>query len=397
MSASPSPTIKILTVTCVAHALTHIFTILHTPILRTIGLDFELELESIAIYFTLLNACFGLGSIPAGWLSDRFGEKILLAAFYFGCALGSGLIGLAPDRLTLGAGCVILGLATSIYHPVGSALISKGIERRGFAMGINGIAGSVGTALGPLLASLIFDLSGWRWAYLGIALPTIFIGLGFLALDLGPAARPRQRPRGTSSGKSPLRLDRKVVIFALLLLAMTCGGFYYHLVTTTFPLHLRFPGQDGNDAGGYATALVLTFGIIWQLIAGVLADRTDKLRIYVINYVLIVPSVWALGQLSGLPLLILASISSIFFFFVQPIENALIADYTPANWRGLVYGLKFVLVFAVGGLGTWAAASILERASIPAVFTLTTAVAGLAFVSALAGLALRRKGPELPR
>ena len=69
MSSTRSTTIKILTTTCVAHALTHVFTILHTPVLAHIGGDFELRLEDIAIYFTLLNACFGLGSIPAGWLS----------------------------------------------------------------------------------------------------------------------------------------------------------------------------------------------------------------------------------------------------------------------------------------------------------------------------------------
>lgn len=428
-AGSPKATVSILTATCVAHGLTHMFTILHAPLLLLIGRDFGMGREAIAVYFTVLNACFGLGSIPAGWLGDRLGEKLLLALFFFGCALGGVLIGVATGWPLLATGCVVLGLATSIYHPVGTSLISKGIEKKGLAMGINGIAGSVGTALGPLLASAFSTGTEWRQAYIGLGLGTALLGVGFLFLDLGPAARPapRGRPVDPGSGVRPGGIrPRLLIIFTLLLVAMTCGGLFYHVYTTTLPAHLTDTGVtvpvegDGAPAvstasdesptptasaaaddeargeqearlGGAMTALVLTFGIVGQLVAGYLSDRRDKLLLYMLNYFLILPSVLLLVWLSGPGLVTMACVGSIFFFAVQPIENTLIADYSPPHWRGAVYGLKFVLVFAVGGLGTWLAASLIQEVPTARVFLLTSPIVVVATIAAILAWLLREK------
>ena len=61
----------------------------------------------------------------------------MLVIFFFGCALGGILIGIAESTWALSLGAVVLGLATSIFHPVGNALITKGIQYRGKALGIN--------------------------------------------------------------------------------------------------------------------------------------------------------------------------------------------------------------------------------------------------------------------
>ena len=34
-----------------------------------------------------------------------------------------------------------------------------------------------------------------------------------------------------------------------------------------------------------------------------------------------------------------------------PAENSLVARYAPSQWRGLAFGLKFILAFGVSGLG----------------------------------------------
>jgi hypothetical protein len=45
----------------------------------------------------------------------------------------------------------------------------------------------------------------------------------------------------------------------------------------------------------------------------------------------------------------------------QPIENCLIARYTPETWRGTVYGLKFVLALGLSSLGVPLIAFIVGR------------------------------------
>ena len=46
----------------------------------------------------------------------------------------------------------------------------------------------------------------------------------------------------------------------------------------------------------------------------------------------------------------------------QPAENALLARFTPAEWRGRVFGVKFVLTLGISALGV---------ASIPIAYRLT--------------------------
>lgn len=389
-------TSRILLFTCGAHALTHIYMIVYAPLLLTMGEELSLDRHEVAFFFTLSNVFFGLGSVPAGWLGDRFGEKVLLLGFFAGCAVGGSLIGMATSPWTLGAGAVVLGLATSIYHPVGTALISKGIERRGRALGINGIAGSVGTALGPVLAAIAAASLGWRWAYIGMAIPTLAMGTALLVTDLGPAAEPVPRGAGSGHAHHRPRLRRpgpspgRVALFVFLLVAMTLGGFYYHLVTTILPKVLSNSVSaegvaENREAwmGGLKAGLALTFGAVGQFTAGVLSDRFDQRRLYVLNYMLIVPLVFLFGLAQGAWVLVLACVSSTFFFAVQPIENTLIARYTPARWRGATYGAKFILVFALGGTGTWVAAWIAEKHPTVWAFYIATAVASLALICAV--------------
>ena len=85
-------------------------------------------------------------------MSDRYGEKPLLVAFSILSAAGGIVAGFAGEVWHLTLAFVLIGLGTSIYHPVGLALISKGVRRSARAMGINGLFGSLGTALSPLAA-----------------------------------------------------------------------------------------------------------------------------------------------------------------------------------------------------------------------------------------------------
>ena len=410
---------RILWYSCVAHALTHVYTNLHPVLLVTIALSFgsnqtwlayafhpglePLTLsyyEGAAVCFTVMNVFFGCGSIPAGWLGDRLGEKVLLLTFFVGCAVGGIVISAADSVWVLGIGALLLGCARSIYHPVGTALISKGLRQRGRAMGIAGIAGSVGTALGPVVGGTVAFYLTWRWSYLLLAIPTVVFGVALAMTDLGPAARPirTQRPvplEGREAGDGDSKIGRPLlVLFLILLSAMTLGGFYFHLFTTTLPPLLsavslkealtRDGGFFGGDAlkAGLVSGLVLLCGAFGQYKAGIFCDRYDKRKLYVLNYLIIVPLVFFLGRTEGTATVALACVSTVFFFAVQPIENTLIADFTPARWRGAVYGAKFILVFGVGGTGTLVAASLLKHYSTTAVFNVATVVSALALVCA---------------
>jgi len=81
---------------------------------------------------------------------------------------------------------------------------------------------------------------------------------------------------------------------------------------------------------------------------GVLADRHDLRRMYLLFHAASLPLLFLLGYLTDLPLLVCALAYAFFAFGMQPIENSLVAVLTPPRLRSTGYGLKFILTFGVG-------------------------------------------------
>ena len=163
---------------------------------------------------------------------------------------------------------------------------------------------------------------------------------------------------------------------------MTLGGFFYYMFTTILPEYVSWTASDSAEnspidarAGGLAAGLILVIGTVGQMVGGVLSDRYDGRVLYVCIYAILIPLVLPLAYLSGTTALVLAAAASTVYFAVQPVENHLIAQYTPAAWKGRIFGLKFILVFSIGGgLGTRIAVDLEQGPGVPLVF-LVSAVA----------------------
>ena len=110
---------------------------------------------------------YALAQVPAGWLSDRFGARMLISLciglwslFTFATSFSHGFLTLLLARL----GC---GLAEAGYYPASSGLLTRWAhaDSRGFASSMISWGGRVGGALAPGLTVLVILKGGdWRWA-----------------------------------------------------------------------------------------------------------------------------------------------------------------------------------------------------------------------------------------
>ena len=398
----------ILLFTCVAHALTHAYMLIFTALQTEMGEDFGLERDTFLEYATISTVLFGVGAVPAGWLGDRIGEKAMLVAFFFLTALGGTLLGLAGGTVGLAVGMALVGAGASIFHPVGNAMISKGIRAPGWAMGVNGLFGSLGIAAGPVIAVQVAELLDWRWAYWVLTPPMVLLGvwLAFTRMGSSPADEPAppggsaaeaDRPAAgeTEPAASPGGNSRewKAMIF-FLLCAMTCGGFFFHLITTMLPEHFQervtFSDEFRRLTAGYLTGTVYAIGGLGQLLSGYLVHRREGRGLYMVVLVLAAPLVYSISVLSELPVVAAAAVMSVFIFMAQPIENVLLSRYSPRRIRGLLFGLKFILAFGVGGLGAALSGYVSEWFSVAAVFVVASGFTALAAVFAFLAYRTRR-------
>ena len=98
---------------------------------------------------------FGAGSLPAGWLGDRWNRRNMLAVFFLGVGVATIATGFAQNRWQLAAGLAAIGLFAAIYHPVGTAMLVGHAERIGRAIWVNGVWGNLGVAVAALATDAV--------------------------------------------------------------------------------------------------------------------------------------------------------------------------------------------------------------------------------------------------
>src|ERR687897_206575 len=169
-----------------AHAYDHFFLLILPTAVLALAPAWGMSYGEALALGTAAFVMFGLGTLPAGWLGDRWSRTHLMSIFFVGIGLASILVGLAHGPLALTLGLGLLGLFASIYHPVGTALVVQNALRTGQSLGVNGVFGNLGVAAAGLVTGLITDFLGWRAAFLLPGVIAVLTGVLFWRY-VGPA------------------------------------------------------------------------------------------------------------------------------------------------------------------------------------------------------------------
>jgi len=337
---------------------------------------------------------FGLGSLPAGWLGDRWSSGWMMALFFIGTGLSSILTGLASGPVGLAIGLTLIGIFASIYHPVGIAWLVAASDRPGQVLGINGVYGAAGVGGAALLTGLLADGFGWRAAFILPGLVCVAVGGGFvLSLLSGRIAMARAEYQkrdggvGAAAARRGLFLLFVSILFAGLIFQMSSVG-----MPKIFQDRLGSIIGEGAAAAGLLVSIVYAISALGQVGGGLLADRFDERWLYACSYGLQI-LLFALAAATFNPALVaLIAVAVSLQTGTQPVENLLIAKYTPDSWRATVYGLKFVLALGLSAIGVPLLALIYgSTGAFTGVFLV---MAGFAVVPVLVGLMLPGRVPE---
>lgn len=334
--------IHILLITSLGHAVCHLGELIFPSVMVAVMREFGLAADQATQLAILGYALMGAGALPVGLWADA-GDPWNIHFFYFvAMFLSCCAVAIASTPLQLFASLTCLGLATSIYHPTALAILSLGVRRSSLAMGINGVAGSIGIALAPVLGQQACLLGAWQIAYFAVA---AVAGLSALMMLATWHVRFHMPP------PAPVESVTRASQFPWLLLGiMVLGGFNYRCLMTALPSYLD---SKETGLGGWATALAMSAGCVGQILGGKLGDRLGCRPVYLSMVLTLVPIALLLGLSNTSSLtVILAAGYSLCMFGQQPVENTLLAENTSNRRRSLSYGVRFVMTFGIGAIGT---------------------------------------------
>ena len=353
----------------VGHFLDHLMTLVFATVAAlALSRDWGLSYSELLGYATPGFLAFGLFSLPAGYIADKWSREGMIAVFFIGMGLAANATGFAQSPLQIGFGLFVVGVFAAIYHPVGLALVVEGRAKAGMAIAANGVWGNFGVGSAALIAGYFIDHGGWRAAFFVPGGICVALGVAYTVLTWADIRDAHIRPKYANAVARTLDANMKAQLFriGLIVLAATMLGSVI-FQSTTFALPKVFAERLGGIAGsatlvGWFTFLVFAIASGAQVIVGHYLDRIGARTVFMAVASLQVLFFALMPGLSDWPALITAIAFMLVVFGQIPITDYMISRLAQGEFRARVYGARFVVSSTVLGItlplvgwvyGTW--------------------------------------------
>lgn len=239
------------------------------PYLRT---GYDLDLSTAGLLLTMLWGAYAVGQLPGGVLTDRFGERTVLAGSTLTSALMLTLVVTAGSAVVLFATTALFGFATALYGVARYTAVSKVFpDRDGAAIGVTLAAGNLGNIILPASAGTIAAAFVWQFG-LGLPIP-VFILVAVLLWSLVPQIGEESTDHTFSMNTARhilAELRRPAVLLVAAVLVLGFG--VWQTVTGFYPTYLI---EVKGLSPTVATSLFSFFfglAVIIQPLSGVIYD-----------------------------------------------------------------------------------------------------------------------------
>jgi len=374
----------------VAHFVHHLLTALPIPLLPLIRSDYALDYTLSGWVVSAFNLAYGIGQLPAGWLADRIGPRIIITVGICGVALAGLFVGLSQSFGMLLFFLALMGFLGGGYHPASPPLIAASVEAktRGRALGLHTIGGGASYFLAPIIGTAIAVYWGWRGSFIWLAGPTIIFGLLFYFIL---RRHGNSQAAGVKASSSPAMdappedSNRNLAIFIFL---STFTGAVIFATISFIPLFLVDHFGFAKERAGAFFALIYSAGLWVSPIGGYLSDRWGRIPLILGVCFFAGPVIFALpfapGQWGVLTLLLLIGV---IIYVRMPVSESYIIRYTSPHNRSTILGLYFFGSMEGGGILTPVAGYLIDHYGFAVSFTISGAL--LLAVTFICSLLLR--------
>lgn len=345
----------------VGHFLDHLVMLVFATVAALVlSIEWGMSYAELIAYATPSFVAFGIFSLPAGWLADRWSREGMMVVYFLGVGVSSIACGFADGPLAMAAALFAVGMFAAIYHPVGLTLVVDGAKRTGMALAFNGIWGNLGVGGAALLTGILIDTMGWRSAFLWPGIVSIALGFAYLALmwpEVVELPRTRRAATRADGGRpQPKRYlpeaDRDIYMRITLIVLFTAGVSALVFQSVTFALPKIFEERltgiaDTATMIGWMTFIVAGLASLAQIVVGHLLDSAGPRTMFLVVSGLQCVCFMLMPGLDGVWALIVALFFVMGSFGQLPISDYIIGKTATPELRASIYGARFVLTFTV--------------------------------------------------
>ncbi len=340
----------------VGHFLDHLFMLVFATVAALrLAEEWGMSYAALIPYATPGFVAFGLGSLPAGWIADKWSREGMLILFFVGIGASSILTALADSPIEIALGLLAIGAFASIYHPVGLAMVVHGRKKTGVPLAVNGVFGNLGVAVAALLTGTLIDAGGWRSAFILPGAVSIALGAAYAVFVRRARSSRSAPPVGTGvavEAEAAAAIDRATFVRVLSVIVFTAaaGGLIYQ--STTFALPKVFDERltelagSATAIGGYAFG-VFAIAALAQLVVGYLVDHYALRTVFAFVAGLQAVFFALMHELTGVAAVVVATAFTFAVFGQIPINDVLVSRIAKNEWRSRVYAVRYVVSFSV--------------------------------------------------
>lgn len=350
----------------IGHFLDHLFTLIFATVAAlALTREWGMSYAELIPYATPGFVAFGLFSLPAGWLSDRWSRYGMMSVFFVGIGLASIFTAFAHTPFQIMLLLFFVGVLAAIYHPVGLAMVVESAKASGTgqAIAINGVWGNLGVGSAALITGFLIDNGGWRAAFILPGVLSIAIGVAYflfsrpdMAAEQAEKAAKRAaasangaKPAASSAGAVDLRL-RQILLRLTIVIFVVSAISSIVFQSTTFALPKVMDERMGGIAGsatvvGWLAFVVFAVASLAQLVVGRLLDTLGPRTVFMGVAAMQIVFFSVMPGLTDWTALAVALGFMLGAFGQIPINDYMIGRMARSEMRGSIYGARYVVSF----------------------------------------------------
>ena len=246
-----------------------------------IALSLDLSPTELGLLITIHSLGASIAYVPAGMLTDHVSNRgrLLMLTFWW-CGIGYLLASFASDFWALALLLAIAGMGDAAWHPMATGVLVQQLPgRRGEALGIHAMGGTLAEVVGPLTAGFLLGFLDWRATLQISVIPTLLMGAVFIWV-----ARhvPISAARGLS--RADFRHFLQVWTRPMGLMVMAMIAVYHMALMAMLAMTALFLQNDHHFSpwqAGLVFASGLLLGSLLQPVVGRWSDTAGRKRIFI--------------------------------------------------------------------------------------------------------------------